>query len=270
MLWMRREAYAHHTILVRALSTSGHPRHCRVESGITITPGCQTGRGSRWSRRKRVLRLTARSHAGYLVVTSPLRIIVSPRKPSKMPQFNLFWRGQGRGLTHFLLPTRRVGARMALCSVACHWIQSRPIRPHMPAKPKRKRSTKPTPFVGLTHRPHCALCERETVHPTPPAPVPPAPMPPTNRRPRTVDTSRHFCPHTKCDYRGWLGLNNLRANGHPSGGPWRPFHCTACDGSFPEHHGTIFSWQARSGGAHGPRAGVPGGGLGHARHRPGL
>jgi hypothetical protein len=50
----------------------------------------------------------------------------------------------------------------------------------------------------------------------------------------------HFCPHSNCDYRGWLGLNNLRANGHPSGGPWRQLHCTSCDGYFPEHHGTIF------------------------------
>jgi IS1 family transposase len=50
----------------------------------------------------------------------------------------------------------------------------------------------------------------------------------------------HFCPQPDCDYRGWLGLNNLRANGHPNGGPWRQFHCTACDGFFPEHHGTIF------------------------------
>jgi transposase-like protein/IS1 family transposase len=50
----------------------------------------------------------------------------------------------------------------------------------------------------------------------------------------------HFCPHTKCDYRGWLGLGNVRANGHPNGGPWRQFHCTACEGYFPEHHGTIF------------------------------
>jgi IS1 family transposase len=65
-------------------------------------------------------------------------------------------------------------------------------------------------------------------------------MAPTNRRPREVDTSRHFCPHNGCDYRGWLGRGNLRANGHPSGGPWRQFHCTACDGFFPEHHGTIF------------------------------
>ena len=50
----------------------------------------------------------------------------------------------------------------------------------------------------------------------------------------------HFCPHTECDYRGWLGLGNLRANGHPNGGPWRQFHCTSCQGYFPEHHGTLF------------------------------
>ena len=126
--------------------------------------------------------------------------------------------------------------------VLLHVTGSKPglLAPPMPAKPKRTRSTAPKLFAGLTHRPHCALCEQETVHPNPPAPVPPDPMPPTNRRPRTVDTSRHFCPHTDCDYRGWLGLNNLRANGHPRGNPWRQFQCTACDGYFPEHHGTIF------------------------------
>jgi len=65
-------------------------------------------------------------------------------------------------------------------------------------------------------------------------------MPPTNRRPREVDTSRHCCPHAGCDYRGWLGLGNLRANGHPRGGPWRQCHCTSCQGYFLETHGTIF------------------------------
>jgi len=35
-------------------------------------------------------------------------------------------------------------------------------------------------------------------------------------------------------------LGNLRANGHPSGGPWRQFHCPACQGYFLETHGTIF------------------------------
>jgi len=49
----------------------------------------------------------------------------------------------------------------------------------------------------------------------------------------------HFCPHSNCDSRGWLGLHNLRATGHPNGGPWRQLHCTSCDGYFPEHHGTI-------------------------------
>src|SRR5262252_2137286 len=115
-----------------------------------------------------------------------------------------------------------------------------PPMPATPLKPKRKRATEPPVFAGLTHKPHCALCERETGE-TPPAPPPrPEPMPLTTRRPRTVDTSMHFCPHTACDYRGWLGMNNLRANGHPNSGPWRQFHCTACEGYFPEHHGTIF------------------------------
>ena len=112
--------------------------------------------------------------------------------------------------------------------------------PATPIKPKRKRSTEPKAFEGLTHKPHCALCEQETGETPPAPPRRPDPMPLTNRRPRTVDTSMHFCPHSHCDYRGWLGLNNLRANGHPHGGPWRQFHCTSCDGYFPEHHGTIF------------------------------
>jgi IS1 family transposase len=119
---------------------------------------------------------------------------------------------------------------------------AKPGRPAPPvsAKPKRKRSTEPKAFEGLTHKPPCALCEQE-IGETPPAPPRrPDPMPPTNRRPRTVDTSRHFCPHTDCDYRGWRGLNNLRANGHPNGGRWRQFQCTSCEGYFPENHGTIF------------------------------
>jgi IS1 family transposase len=111
--------------------------------------------------------------------------------------------------------------------------------PANPMKPKRKRSSEPKPFAGLTHKPHCALCEQATGESAPAPPLRPDPMPPTNRRSRTVDTAMHFCPHLNCDYRGWLGLNNLRANGHPSGGPWRQFHCLGCNGFFPEHHGTI-------------------------------
>src|SRR6266511_1106091 len=109
-----------------------------------------------------------------------------------------------------------------------------------PIKPKCKRSNEPKPFAGLTHKPHCAACEQKALLPTPPPPEPPDPMPLTHRRPRTVDTSMHFCPHPTCDYRGWSGLGNLRANGHPNGGPWRQFHCTSCGGYVFETHGTIF------------------------------
>src|SRR5215510_3151786 len=106
--------------------------------------------------------------------------------------------------------------------------------------PRRQRSHELKPFAGLTQRPHGTLCEHEAAPPQAPPPVPPEPMPPPHRRPHTVDTSRHFCPHRGCRYRGWRGLGNLRARGHPSGGPWRQFHCTSCKGYFLETHGTIF------------------------------
>jgi IS1 family transposase len=122
------------------------------------------------------------------------------------------------------------------------WPHTRPQRQSAPTplKPRQQPSREPRPFAGLTHKPPCALCEQEAAPPQAPLPAPPEPMPPTHRRPRTIDTSTHFCPHAGCRYRGWPGRGNLRANGHPSGGPWRQFQCTACDGYFPEHHGTIF------------------------------
>jgi hypothetical protein len=110
----------------------------------------------------------------------------------------------------------------------------------VPAKLRRPHTNEPKLFDGLTHKPHCALCEQEVTPPQAPPAVLPEPMPPTNRCPRKIDTSQHFCPHLDCDYRGWLGLNNLRANGHPSGGPWRQFHCNSCQGYFLETHGPIF------------------------------
>jgi hypothetical protein len=125
------------------------------------------------------------------------------------------------------------------------WPSRGAVAPQPPAEPvspqfKRKRSKEPKPFEGLTQRPPCAACEHDAVHPKPPPPSRPNPLPPTHRRPRVIDTSRHFCPHAGWRYRGWLGLGNLRANGHPNGGPWRQFHCTACDGYFSEQHGTSF------------------------------
>ena len=56
-----------------------------------------------------------------------------------------------------------------------------PPVPATPIKPKRKRSFEPTAFEGLTHKPHCALCERETGETPPAPPHRPAPMPPPYR-----------------------------------------------------------------------------------------
>jgi hypothetical protein len=58
---------------------------------------------------------------------------------------------------------------LAWLFVLLHVTGSKPglLAPAMSAKPKRQRSTEPTPFAVLTHRPHCALCERETMDPTP-------------------------------------------------------------------------------------------------------
>jgi transposase-like protein len=121
-------------------------------------------------------------------------------------------------------------------STASHPRPSQPV----PSQGKRTRANEPKAFEGLTQRPHCAACAHDAHHPQASPPRRPDPMPSTPRRPRVIDTSRHFCPHSGCDYRGWVGLGNLRANGHPSGGPWRQFHCTACKGYFLETHGTIF------------------------------
>src|SRR5919108_4830888 len=68
-----------------------------------------------------------------------------------------------------------------------------------PLLPKRKRE--PTPFAGLTTKPHCDAC----AHTTDSRPQPPACPPPrivlTRGRRRHVDTSMHFCQNPDCAYR---------------------------------------------------------------------
>jgi hypothetical protein len=62
----------------------------------------------------------------------------------------------------------------------------------------------------------------------------------TRGRRRQIDTSHHFCPNPDCRYWGWAGWGNLRAHGHPNGGPWRPLLCIVCRGYFLETLGTLF------------------------------
>src|SRR6266571_8394590 len=84
-----------------------------------------------------------------------------------------------------------------------------------PLPPPRKPPRVPKPFPGLTHQPHCDACEHATAS-CPQAPcAPPPPIVSTRGRRRQVHTSHHFCPDPDCRYGGWLGLGNIRANGHP-------------------------------------------------------
>jgi transposase-like protein len=122
------------------------------------------------------------------------------------------------------------------------WTQSRPTTvPEASTldKPPPKRRQAPKPFAGLTHTPRCPACaqqgqESATSSPSAPPPV----IVPTRGCPRQVDPSAQFCPNPDCDYYGWAGFGNLQANGHPSGAPWRQFHCVECGAYFLETHGT--------------------------------
>jgi IS1 family transposase len=114
---------------------------------------------------------------------------------------------------------------------------ARPMPPK-PLMPRGKHSKKPKPFPGLTRKPCCTACEQAIEVPRlQPSPPPPT-MTSTRGRRRHVNTAHHFCPDPDCRYGGWLGLGNITANGHPSGGPWRQLYCGACHGYFLETHGT--------------------------------
>jgi hypothetical protein len=116
---------------------------------------------------------------------------------------------------------------------------ARPPSP-APVTPPRKRSCAPKSFIGPTRKPPCDAC-KEGVEPhcEPPGPPPPLMVSLRGRRPQ-IDTSQQFCPASDCRYGGWRGLGNIRANGPPSGGPWRQLYCHQCKGYFLETHGTIF------------------------------
>jgi hypothetical protein len=113
-----------------------------------------------------------------------------------------------------------------------------PTTPEPPG-PLPKRPREPLPFAGLTTKPHCDACGHASA-PRPHAPsAPPLRIVMTRGRRRQVDTSNQFYPNPDWAYLGWVGWGNLRANGHPGGGLWRPLLCVACRRYFLETLGTI-------------------------------
>src|SRR6266540_4867957 len=112
-----------------------------------------------------------------------------------------------------------------------------------PTPPVPKRHRVPKPFTGLTTKPHCDACEHGSdLRPEAPHTPPPRLVPPRGRR-RQVDTSTHFCPNPDCAYRGWVGWGNLRANGHPSGGPWLGQERQVCHATC-NNALTLFLWHS--------------------------
>src|SRR5262245_45407491 len=109
-----------------------------------------------------------------------------------------------------------------------------------PPPPRRKRRREPKPLPALTRKPPCDACEPRTAPRPPPPSAPPPRIVPTRGRRRQVDTSMHFCPNPDCASRGWVGWGNLRANGHPNGGPWRQLLCVVCRRYVLETLGTLF------------------------------
>src|SRR5262249_24874756 len=115
-----------------------------------------------------------------------------------------------------------------------------------PPPPRPKRQREPKPFACLTTKPHCDACVQGS-DPRPHAPsAPPPRLVMTRGRRRQVDTSTHFCPNPDCAYRSWVGWGNLRANGHPSGSPWRQLLCVVCRRYFLETLGTLFHGKRES------------------------
>jgi hypothetical protein len=108
-----------------------------------------------------------------------------------------------------------------------------------PAKQKTKRRSKDRkPFPGLTHKPHCAACERPQASALQAPSCPPPRIVASHGRRREVDTQRHFCPHPRGDSHGWVGRGNSRANGHLGGERWRQLQCIVGHTYFLETRGT--------------------------------
>src|SRR5262249_15816257 len=107
--------------------------------------------------------------------TSPLRIIVSHRKPGTMPPYHPIVRGLFAMIPHqFYYQLVFLGVLWLFVMLYLAWpgpdVTTQP-KPAKPITPRRQRSTDPTPFAGLTHKPPCALCAQEAAHPKAPPPV---------------------------------------------------------------------------------------------------
>ena len=120
------------------------------------------------------------------------------------------------------------------------WVLFGDVTPESPALPSDEADGSPT--QGQISPAVCPACEvgKGEHEPATSQREPPPYIEQKRGRPREVDTSSHFCPNKGCRYYGWLGLGNIRSNGHPNSGSWRQIECTVCHKTFLETLNTIF------------------------------
>src|SRR5215475_2557027 len=147
-------------------------------------------------------------------------------------------------LFHEILLVALLGLGVTLYGI---WPRSRPAPDQgelKPATQARQHSKDKPPFAGLTTKPHGEACEHAREPAAPPPPPPPL-VASRRGRPRELDIHTHYCPTKTCPYYGWTRRGNIRANGHPGGGPWRQLHCVVCGTYFLETHGTLLYGKSR-------------------------
>ena len=121
---------------------------------------------------------------------------------------------------------------LQLLSVVVTWLQNS----HSPTASYEKDARRESP----TQIPDCPACEAAEQIAADVPNKPPPPLTSKRGRPRSVETDVYYCPNSDCRYYGWLGLGNIRSNGHPGGSRWRQLECVICGSYFMETVNTIF------------------------------
>jgi hypothetical protein len=133
--------------------------------------------------------------------TSNLRLFRRPANRVEYPSFTTCERGSAMVSDLFFYQLGLIALVWLCLMLQWAWPSDSaavcPTTPELPS-PVPKRHREPTPFAGLTTKPHCDACEHSTEpRPQPPS-APPPRLVPTRGRRRQVDTAMHFCPNPDC------------------------------------------------------------------------
>jgi hypothetical protein len=189
---------------------------------------------------------SSRPHSSTGSCKQPLRIIHSTPQPATRSPFHQHAREHCHGTNPLFLPTRSRGAGVHLPEALLALAQRR----HFPSAADRATHTSPTQTLHRAHPgrwPAPATAVRPVgarSHPCPRAPAgaPRAAAPDAPPAAPRGDLAA-LLPPGGLALSGLGGRGHWRANGPPSGGPWRQCHGPSCDGSLLAPPGTLFHGQ---------------------------